>query len=339
MTANGPLWLTEADVASLMTINDTIEALRETLAAQAQGQARNVRKALVTWGGGRSSGHSLGSIHEAAGLIGFKTWVNTPDGAATAYALFGAADGRLIALMQAASLGSLRTSAISGLATSLLAPSDADEMAVVGTGRQALYQVAAVAAVRPIRRLRVFSPTAERRAAFVERARAAFGIDVLEAASVADGVRDAPIVTLVTRAAEPFLTGAMLARGALLNAVGALLPQRAEFTQDVFNRAGLVVVDDVENVRQASREFIERYGADEESWDRLLTLGQLLSAGTRPPAPDVTVFKAVGMGLSDLAVARVVARRAAEAGVGHALPSAARTPLRWQAAPLAVPAQ
>lgn len=140
MISNGPLWLTDADVASLMTINDTIEALRDTLAAQAKGQARNVRKALATWGGGRSSAHSLGSMHEAAGLVGFKTWVNTPDGASTAYALFGADDGRLIALMQAASLGSLRTSAISGLATSVLAPEDADEIAIVGTGRQALYR-------------------------------------------------------------------------------------------------------------------------------------------------------------------------------------------------------
>lgn len=161
----------------------------------------------------------------------------------------------------------------------------------------------------------------------------------MEAASVADAVRDAPIVTLVTRAAEPFLTGSMLARGALLNAVGALLPQRAEFTQDVFDRASLVVVDDLENVRQASRELIERYGTDEAAWGTLRTLGQMLEAGTRTAAPDVTVFKAVGMGLSDLAVAELVARRAVERGTGHPLPLAARTPLRWQAAPLTVRAQ
>ena len=70
-------------------------------------------------------------------------------------------------MIEAGLLGSLRTSGIAGLATRWMARPDADEMALIGTGHQSLMQVVAVAAVRPLKRLRVFSPTEANRKAFV----------------------------------------------------------------------------------------------------------------------------------------------------------------------------
>src|SRR3546814_10465797 len=117
-----------------------------------------------------------------------------------------------------------------------------------------MLQVAAGAAVRPLRRLKLFSPTESRRQDFGARASEAFAFAVEEAPTIADATRDAGIVTLVTRAREPFFSGGDLAPGTHVNAVGAILRGFAEFHQDVFDRARLVVVDNVANVRSISAE-------------------------------------------------------------------------------------
>ena len=128
----------------------------------------------------------------------------------------------------------------------------------------------------------------------------------------------AAIVTLVTRAAAPFVSAAQLARGAHLNAVGAIAPDREEFAQDVFARATLVAVDNLPGVQNLSREFISRYGKGD--WSAVKPLSQLIAAGRRrAPGDDLTLFKAMGMGISDLALGTELVRRARERGVGRVL--------------------
>jgi ornithine cyclodeaminase len=287
-----------------------------------------VPKALGQWDA--SSMHALGAMAPGRGVVAFKTWANTPRGAAAIVSLYSAQDGALLALMEASAVGTLRTAAISGLATRQLAAGDADELALIGTGMQASMQLAAIAAVRPLRRVRVFSPTAEKRRAFVERARAMLDGEIVEADSVAAAVEGAPIVTLATRAKEPFLAAAMVRPGAHINAPGAILPGNAELRQDIFDRAGLVVVDNKVNAAKASRELIERYGSDSAGWSEVRTLGEVLAGGQgRPAEADLTLFKPMGMGLSDLAVAALVYERALAAKRGMALPVGLRAAPRW----------
>ena len=120
-------------------------------------------------------------------------------------------------------------------------------------------------------------------------------------------------MTLITRAVEPFVDAAQLADCRHLNAVGAILPAKAEFAQDVFERADRVVVDDLENARRGSRELRERYGVDAPSWPGVSRLSDVLAAGeTRA----LTLFKGMGMGLSDLAMATVVYEQALARGLG-----------------------
>jgi alanine dehydrogenase len=322
------LWLTEENVRELVTLNDAINALAQGLALEAAGQAKNVDKALGTWDA--SSMHALGSMMPQGGYVAFKTWANTPRGAAAVMSLFSASNGRLLALIEAAAVGTMRTAAISGLATRFLADPSADEMSLIGTGVQAMMQVAAIAATRPLRRLRVFSPTPEKRAAFVVRARASFGFEVVESGDVAAAVVDSPIITLVTRARDPFLTSAMVARGAHINAPGAILPGNAEFERGLFERADLVVVDSVSAAQKNSREFIDYYGSDASGWSGVKTLGEILATNLRRPlGADITLFKPMGMGLSDLSVTLLAYQRAVNAGVGTTLPQGTRAPPHW----------
>ncbi len=325
--SEGLLWLTEADVVSLVTLDDAIVALERTAA---DAGAFNVPKALAGFDDG-SSLHSLGSAAPALGWAGFKTWIHTKRGATAVYALFDSRVGAVRAMIEAGALGQLRTAAMTGLGTRWQAPEGVDEMGLVGTGFQATTQVAAVNAVRPLRRVRVWSPTAEKRRAFVEALRRRFGFEIVEADTLERAVADAPLVTVVTRAKDPFLPARMLARGAHLNAVGAILPGNAEIHQDVFDRVGSIVVDDPVNVQKASREFIDRFGG-ERGWGAVRAIGDVIRSGrpARPEGGDLSLFKSVGMGLSDLAVASMVHERAVERGLGRPIPAPQRAAPTWK---------
>ncbi len=326
---NPLLWITEQEVVDLVSLDDAIPALERGLRSLGEGAAFNVPKALGGYGDG-SSMHSLGSGAPALGYVGFKNWVHTKRGATAAFTMFDANDGSIVAVIEAAALGQLRTAAMTGVGTRWLAAPEADELALIGTGMQSITQVAAIHAVRPLRRVRVWSPTTDKRHAFAAKLRETFDFVVEEAATLEAATRDAPIVTLVTRARDPFLDASMLARGAHLNAVGAILPANGEFKQDVFARVGMIGVDDVANVQRASREFIERFGAPTADWSAVRSISEIIANGEqRPPECDLTLFKAMGMGLSDLSVAITVLDRARTRGLGRTIAHPVRATPRF----------
>lgn len=324
------LWIAEPEVAELVDLEDAIDAQERMLALEAAGDALNMAKALGAYGD-RNSMHALGSMAPGSGFVGFKTWVNTEHGAGTIYSLFDSETGALRAVIEAAVLSQLRTAAVSGVATKWLARADADEMALIGSGRQAMMQLAAVAAVRSLRSVRVYSPTPAKREDFAARAAAAFSFDVTAADSIEAACAGADVVTIVTRAREAFFPGSALAPGAHVNAVGAILRNTAEFYQDVFDRAGIVVVDSIVNVQAISSEFIERYERGPGDWSQVKALSALVAeAQARPTNVDITLFKAMGMGLADLAIAKLVYERALERGVGRDIPRMGRSAARWR---------
>ena len=100
--------------------------------------------------------------------------------------LWSAEDGSLVAVVEAFALGNLRTGGISGVASDWMARQDAKVMAIVGTGKQALAQLGAILAVRPIERLQIYSPRTESRQAFAGKARGEFGLEAASCASVSE---------------------------------------------------------------------------------------------------------------------------------------------------------
>lgn len=329
------LWITEAQVAEMIDLESAIEALEAGLRLEGQGQATNIAKALGTWGDG-SSAHALGATFPSEGFAGYKTWVNTKRGATAVFSLFDAHNGRLLAMIEAYALGQLRTSGIAGVATRWLAAQEASVMALVGTGNQAFMQLAAVAAVRPLQQIRVFSRTPERRDAFALEAQRALGVNVVSSPSLNSALDGASIVTTVTRATEPFLHADQLATGCHINAVGAILPANAELHQDVLERADALVVDFLPNVQKASREFIDRFGPEGDNWASVQVLSDYVTGKRQRQHGDrLTLFKAMGMGISDLSIAVAAYRRALERGVGKAIPQPSRVGLRLRPDPLA----
>jgi ornithine cyclodeaminase len=325
------IWITEAEVVQLMDLKEAIVALEAALREEARGEAQNMTKTLLQYG--RNNLHAIGG--KLGGLVGTKTWTHTQGGTCPLLLLWSAEDGSLVAVIEAFALGNLRTGGISGVAADWMARRDAKVMAIVGTGKQALAQVGTMLAVRTVERLQIYSPREESRQAFAAKAREEFGIDAVSCASVSETCRGAQIVTLVTRAAQPFLSAAVLEKGAHLNAVGAIAPDREEFAQDVFARATLVAVDNLPGVQQLSREFMARYASS--GWEEVLPLSRLIASGRRRSgADDVSLFKAMGMGISDLALGAELLKRARERGAGRAVPQPQKQKARLAPAKSAV---
>ena len=316
---DAPLWISEADVVALMDMRAAIDALEAGLVAEARGAASNMTKTHVEWpaAGGHATLHAIGAVFAESGIAGTKTWVHSPLGATPLLILFNANNGRVNAIIEAFALGQLRTGAASGIATRLLASESADELALIGTGKQSLTQVAAIAAVRALKRVRVFGRDAARRNRLATRIRDELGLEVIEAPTIAETVNGAPIVTAVTRARDPFLTSDMVARGAHVNAVGAITPAGAEIAADLLARCTQVVVDSPPQARRLSRELIEFFGTSDERWTAVRPLSAIVATRhERAPTDDVTLFKSLGMGISDLSLGIEIYNAATAAGVG-----------------------
>lgn len=314
------IWISESDVVSMMGMGEAIAALETGLQAEAQGDAQNMIKTHVEWGGGGTL-HAIGAVFPKHGFAGTKTWPHTKNGATPLLILFDSNNGTLKAIVEAFALGQMRTAAASGVATRRLASAGASEFAIIGTGKQAITQVAAVLAVRPIRQMRVFSPNEERRTQFVARARNEFEVEVVGASSVREAVKGAPIITVATRATQPILTADMVDRGTHINSVGAIVPSRAEVSGDILARSTQIVTDSIPQAQKLSRELIEFFGSQPGTWDTVRSLASVVgSCSGRTAGDDLTLFKSLGVGVSDLSLGIALYKRALELGLGQRIP-------------------
>jgi len=295
----GAVWLTEADVAGTVALPDAVDAVRAALIAEHEGSAQTMAKTALAWGGGHTL-HALGGLDRSTGFVATKTWAHTAGGAEPVLAVWDAETGRLVAMIEAFALGQLRTAAVSAVAIEAMAAPDASTVAIIGTGKHALPQVAAALDRREIDEVRVFSPTPEHREVFAERLRPHVATVV-----VCDAPPTADIVITATRARQPVLHH--VAPNALVVAVGAITPERAELDADLAANASLVVSDSPDTAVALSHELD---GATE-----VVPLNAVVAGGVTVPTAGHRVFKAMGLGLADLAVAGEVLRRAAGRGV------------------------
>jgi alanine dehydrogenase len=232
--------------------------------------------------------------------------------------LFEAERGSLVAIMDASSITAIRTAAVSGLATRLLARDDAREVAILGTGVQARTHLDAMRAVRPIGRARVWSRSAAAVRAFAERESRRTGVAVEPAATAREAVAGAEIVCTVTSSREPVLAGDWLAAGTHVNAVGASLPFARELDTAAVVR-GRLYVDRRESALNEAGDFLipQQEGAIRE--DHIVgEIGELLLGVVpgRGSSAEVTIFKSLGLAVEDVAAAAVIYERARATGRG-----------------------
>ena len=329
-----PIWLSEAEVVSLIDMGEAIQAVEHGFRAEANGSASNLLKTHLALPGG--SVHSLGATLLSDDVVGVKSWAHTPGGASPLLTLWRASDGALLAVIEAFALGQYRTAAVQGAASHAMARPDASRLAILGTGQQALTQVGAVNAVRRLSHVRVWSPTETHRRHFAEAVADALRVPTSTATSPEEACEDADIVTLVTRATAPFLPPDAVQPGSHVNALGAITPERCEFDAELLQRCGLVVADSIAQTRALSREFREFYGDDDDAWSRVVPLSAVAGHDVaRPDDADVTLFKAMGVGVGDVSIGFYVYQQALENRLGTLLsaPDSVKTAVALQLIP------
>jgi len=310
-----PLYLTEDDVARLVTMQDAIAATGQAFAAWRDPGTTNLPRGRAPVPPGFLN--LMGATYGARGVLGHKSYF----GSTTHFSLYAIAEARLAAVIESDLLGRLRTGAASGIATRALARPDAKILATIGTGRQAATQIAAVCAVRPIETVRVFSRTADKREAFARRMQSELGVAVVASASAEACVRGADVVNIITKSAVPVCRADWIAPGAHVNAAGANAADRSELDADTVLRADLLVTDHRKQAEIEAAEFIDLAAAGKLDWADVHELGDVL-AGKAPgrTAPEqLTLFKSLGIALEDVAFGELIYRRALAAGAGQRL--------------------
>jgi ornithine cyclodeaminase len=320
------LILNHAEVQNLLPMAACVEVMAEALTALAKGQVHQPLRMVVR-------------PPDAAGLMGLMPVYMSGERAAYGLKaicvfpgnsakgkdahqggvmLFSAETGELLALMSASAITEIRTAAVSGVATRLLARETAGDLAIIGTGVQARSHLAAMASVRPIRRVRVASRKPEHAQKFAEEMGARFALPIEPVESVEAAVAGADLIVTATTAFEPILRREWLSPGVHLNVVGSSIPTTRE-VDTVTMAAACLFVDRRESTLNEAGDYLfaMREGAIGPEHIRA-EIGELLIGASpgRTAPEEITLFKSLGLAVEDLAAAEYVYRQAQARQVG-----------------------
>lgn len=314
------LFLKEEEVRRILSMDLALAAVEEALREYGEGRALNNPRQRLKLPGGTF--HLMAAARPARGVFGFKGYASFAGKTRFHFYLFSSVSGEILAVMECNFLGRQRTGAASGVATRYMAREDADVAAVLGTGRQARSQLEAVCAVRPVREVRAYSRSAEKRQAFAAAMTTVLGIPVTSASSAEAAVRGAGIVVTITKSSTPVLKGEWLAEGTHVNAAGSNHLLRRELDEAAVERADLVVVDDADQARIECGDLFASVESGRLPRGRVRELGEVVCGRVagRPAPGAITLFESQGLALEDVAVGALVYERARAAGLGIPLP-------------------
>jgi len=232
--------------------------------------------------------------------------------------LFETKHGCLLALMDATAITAIRTAAVSGLATKLLARDEAHDLAILGAGTQARTHLEAMLLVRRIKRVRVWSRSFDHAKKFSEQESQRQSINVEPMKTAREAVRDADIICTTTATTEPVILGDWIKAGAHINAVGACTPMARELDTAAMLKSRLFV-DRRESALSEAGDFIipRKEGVFDETHIRgelgEILLGQIQG---RISSEEITLFKSLGLAIEDLASAHRIYQKMSEKGAG-----------------------
>ena len=321
-----PLLLSEADVRAVLTMPDLIEAMQAALIEFSSGAADQPLRTVLQVGpanaffgvmpasvpGRDTMGTKLVTVYESNAARGLPSHLAT-------IILLDPGTGALRAIVDGRYITEARTAAVSAVATRLLARPDAGILALIGSGVQARSHLAALAHVRTLRDVRVWSPDPGRRSAFADRAEAPCRVRAV--GSAREAVDGADLIALVSAARRPVLQAGWIAPGTHLCAVGACRPDQREMDTALVRAARLFVDSRVAALAEAGDVLLPMaegaFGADHVAGE----IGEL-AAGEVPgrTSPDqITIFKSLGMAVEDVVAAHLALERATARGLGRSL--------------------
>ncbi len=310
--------LSHADIAASATLPELIPVIAAAMRQVSERRVEMPLRHIVPLAPGAGFGVMTGAMAGIGHGAKLLTLMPRANGSSHSGALilFDAETGEPAAIMDLGLPTAMRTAAASAVATDALARKDAAVLAILGTGEQAGWHIAAMRAVRPIRQLLIWGRNRDKAAALAARHDNARAV-----ASVDEACAGADIVCTVTSAATPILHAAQLPAGVHVNAVGASMPSLQEIAPDCHG-ACRTFVDYRPSADTQAGELIAARAAGIVPKDKELPeIGEVLSgkAPGRSSAAERTLYRSLGIIAQDLATANFLLRRAAAMGRGAVL--------------------
>ena len=320
------LFLNEHDVHEHFKMPAAVSLMREALSTLARGDAVLPLRSMVRLPDGHGILGLMPGYLGAPRSFGLKVVTVMPGNHGTGYEshqgvvmLFGVEHGEPLAVIDASAITEIRTAAVSGAVTDALARADAGDLAILGSGAQARSHMVAMAAVRKLRRVRVWSRTKANAERFAREQGPRLGVAVEVCADAAAAVRGADIVCTTTAASTPVLRGEWLSAGSHINAVGACFAASRELDGPAVARSRFFT-DRRESCLAEAGDF--RIAREEGLITDAHLVGEVgdvflgkLPGRTGPD--DVTVFESLGIAVEDLASAHHLLKHARETGAGQ----------------------
>jgi alanine dehydrogenase len=319
------LIVNQSEVRRLLPMDECMDVMAGALAAVARGEAILPLRPIL-WLPERVGALAMMPGYLAnIDAVGLKVITVFPGNHGTKYdshqgavLLFETTHGQLLALMDASAITAIRTAAVSGVATRLLARGDAQSLAILGSGVQAKTHLAAMMQSRSITSVRVWSRDAGHAQQFAQRESLRHGIPVTPTPTVQEAVAEAGIICTTTAAREPILRGEWIAPGTHVNAVGASVPSARELDSAAVAGARLYV-DRRESTLNEAGDFLlpKKEGAIGD--DHIVgEIGELLLGNVegRRTSDEITLFKSLGLAVEDLAAASHIYKKAIAVNTG-----------------------
>ena len=311
------IFLSENDVVELLDMPGAIGALEKGFKEKSSGTAVNLSRVRP-----EANGIGLTMMVSVLGdmkVSGFKVM-----GAGKPLVLlYGGESKRLLAIIEASSLGQIRTGAASGLATKYMSAEKAGTVGIVGTGFQARSQLSAICSVRDISLIKAFSRNQNRREEFADIMSKSLQIDVVSVDSAEEAVIDTDIVVAITnvRTLDPVVFGDWVKAGAHINAAGANSLSRRELDEQAITRSSVIAVDDLEQARIECADLVVAIDSGVVSWDKIVELSEIVSGNLSGTSDDnsFTLFESQGIALEDICVASYIYEKAILMGIGETL--------------------
>lgn len=240
---------------------------------------------------------------------------NAASGLPTVHAVITVLDpvtGRPAAVMDGTAITTLRTAAASAVAVDVLSTPGGADLALLGSGTQALAHARAVARVRELKSVRLWSPTERNRARAAQELTAELGVAVEGVGTAEEAVTGASLVAACTLSTTPVVQGQWLAPGCTVVSVGSFEPGRREVDDDVLLRAASVVVDDPATAAEHAGPVVHALREGALDPEDLVGLGAVLTGQSFPRSGpgDIVYYNSVGLGIQDAAAAWAVVEAA-----------------------------
>jgi alanine dehydrogenase len=309
------LLLKHEDVLQSVSMDDAIVAMEGGFKEEGEGGALLPQRINVKAGAGWFRVGPV--VLQNSGWVGFKA-MNLAPGHGLRYQvhLYKIETGELLSIMDAQFLTTLRTGATSAVATRRLKKTKPCVVALLGSGAEAYAQLDAMRAAGFVKSARVFSPTEANRQRLAKSFRRLHGMDIVDVPSAEAAVDGAEIVLAAVKSSNTVLLGRWLKPGMHINSVGTARRDQREIDIETFTRSDVIVVDTKEGVfNEAGDAFAAR---DSIQADNVSELSSVVvgAAGGRTREDQITLFKSVGTGIQDIALAAVIYRQAKERKIG-----------------------